>query len=336
MKISNIVFRVAIISGIAYLTTILGKLYPVIEYPIWAVGFGIIIGNIPYVGNYIRKSANPELFIKFGLVLLGASVSFSVIASVGWRGLIQVLIGIPLVFFFTWYIAKLFKVDDKLRALLSTAVSICGVSAAVATASAVSAKKEQLTYVVTLVILFALPLMLLMPYVASLLNLSPVVAGAWIGNNIDTTAAVTGSAQIYGDESVKVASIIKMGQNVFIGVVTFLLALYYSLKVERNATSKTKMQEIWQRFPKFVLGFILFSVLATVGVFSGDSVKIIKVIQTIFFAVAFVSIGISFNFKDIVKLGGKPTLVFGLATLFNSGTALGLSLLLFSGYTLVD
>lgn len=180
MRVSHFILRFLFIVAVAYLTTMLAKWNSVIEYPIWAVGLGIIIGNLPYIGNYIRKSANPELFIKFGLVLLGASVSFSVIASVGWRGLIQVLIGMPLVFFFTWYLARLFGIEDKLRALLATAVSICGVSAAVAAAGAITAKKEQLTYVVTLVILFALPLMLLMPYLATLFNSSTALGLAII------------------------------------------------------------------------------------------------------------------------------------------------------------
>lgn len=331
-RIVTIILSLLMICGLAYAANLLSGWNKVVEYPIWAAGLGIIAGNIPYLSRVIRRAANPELFIKFGLVLLGASVSFSVITAVGWRGLIQVLIGMPLVFFFTWYIARLFKIDDKLRALLSTAVSICGVSAAVAAAGSITAKKEQLTYVITLVILFALPLMVLTPYFSELLHLSPAVAGAWMGNNIDTTAAVTGAAQIYGDEALKIASIVKMGQNVFIGVVAFFLALYFALRVEKKQDSKPRVREIWDKFPKFVIGFVIMSILATLGVFSGGDVKIIKKIQTAFFTVAFVCIGLSFNFKEMRTLGGKPLAVFALATVFNSLTALGLAWVLFSGY----
>ncbi len=144
-RVVTIILSLLMICGLAYAANLLSVWNKVVEYPIWAAGLGIIAGNIPYLSRVIRRAANPELFIKFGLVLLGASVSFSVITAVGWRGLIQVLIGMPLVFFFTWYIARLFKIDDKLRALLSTAVSICGVSAAVAAAGSITAKKEQLT-----------------------------------------------------------------------------------------------------------------------------------------------------------------------------------------------
>lgn len=317
-----------VIVAIAYVANILSKWNPVIEFPIWAAGLGIVAGNVPYLSVLVRKAANTELIIKVGLVLLGASVSFSVIASVGWRGLVQVLVGMPLVFFFTWFTAHLFGMDNKLKALLATAVSICGVSAAVASAGAVAAKKEQLTYVIALVILFALPLMVIMPVVARAMHLSPEVAGAWIGNNIDTTAAVTGAAQIYGDTAVKVASIVKMGQNVFIGVVAFLLALYFTLKVERKGegnTPKPSAMEIWRRFPKFVIGFVVLSALATMGVISGADAKAIKSFQKLFFTVAFVCIGIGFSFREIRQLGGKPVAVFALATVFNTVTALGLA-----------
>ncbi len=259
MKFAKWIISLVVIGGLAYLSQVLTKINPAIEFPIYAVILGLVIGNIPFL-KVLGIGAKPELYIKIGLVLLGASVNFAVIMSVGARGLLQAIIGMPLVFFFTWYICKWFKIDDKVKALLSTAVSICGVSAAVAAAGSVVAKKEQLTYVIALVILFALPLMILMPVMAHWMNLSPAVAGAWMGNNIDTTAAVTGAAQIYGEQALKVASIVKMSQNLFIGLAAFLLALWFATKFRR--TTKPKAIDIWQKFPKFVIGFIFFSVIA--------------------------------------------------------------------------
>lgn len=331
MKILKWVISFVLIVALAFAANRLSKLHAAVEFPIWAAILGIIAGNIPKVSDWFKNAIHTELFIKIGLVLLGASISFGVIMSVGARGLIQALVGVPLVFFSAWYIGKWFGLEDKMRAVLSTAVSICGVSAAIAASGAVLAKKENLTYIITLVILFALPLMVLVPFLARTMNLPASVAGAWIGNNIDTTAAVVGSAQIYGGSAVKVASVVKMSQNTLIGVAAFLLALYFAVKVEKGR-DKPKAIEIWNRFPKFVLAFLVVSLLATFAVFDKEQIKMMGIFQKWFFDLAFVCIGLSFSLKEMKQVGGKPLGVFAIVTVINTLTALGLSYLLFSNY----
>ena len=163
---------------------------------------------------------------------------------------------------------------------MAASVSICGVSAAIAASGAVLAKKEQLAYVTTLVILFALPLMIFMPWAAKAMGLSTDVAGAWIGGNIDTTAAVVGAGAVHSEAAMKVASIVKMSQNALIGVAAFLLALYWVMVVERKPEKKPSPMEIWNRFPKFVLGFIAASILASRVSSPRKMATDIKTIQT--------------------------------------------------------
>ncbi len=346
VKYLRMASALVIILGLAIVSNRLAKLNANIEFPIYAALLGIVLGNIPYVGVFLRSGGHTEFFIKIGLVLLGASINFAVVMSVGARGLLQAIIGMPLVFFFTWYVCKWFHLEDKLRAVLATAVSICGVSAAIGAAGSILAKKEHLTYVIALVTLFALPLMVLMPYLARLMNLSMPVAGAWIGNNIDTTAAVTGAAQLYGDGAIKVASIVKMSQNLFIGLACFLLALYFALKGEpvriapETGThtvcyiirTKPRAGLLWDRFPKFILGFMLVVILVSVGGITKPEVTILNNLRNWFFCLAFVCIGLGFNFKEFLKVGGKPLAVFAIATVFNTVTALGLAWLLFGSY----
>ena len=159
-------------------------------------------------------------------------------------------------FGFTWWLGGRLGLDDKLRALLASAVSICGVSAAIAAAGAVQAKREQLAYAASLVIAFALPSIFLLPWLADVLGLSDVVAGAWIGGNIDTTAAVAASGAIAGEDALQIATIVKTTQNALIGVVAIALTAYFALKVERAATETARptLGQFWERFPKFVLG----------------------------------------------------------------------------------
>ncbi len=304
------------------------------EYPLTAVVIGLIANGVFRLLNLrwlIKPALRTELFLKVGLVLLGARISLGDMLALGLGGLVQALIMITSVFFFTWWLGGKAGLTDRLRAVMSSAVSVCGVSAAIAAAGAVNAKREEVTYITTLVILTAIPLMVLMPVIAGALGLSPVVAGAWFGGNIDTSAAVVGAGTIFGPEAQQVASVIKLTQNVFIGFVAFALAMYFAVVVEKDAAKRPSPKIIWQRFPKFVLGFMLVSLLATVGVFSPALVKELNTLTQWAFALAFVSVGLEFSLTDLRSAGWRPIAVYGGATVFNTILALIVASLIFGG-----
>lgn len=146
-----------------------------LEYPLWAVGLGLV-GNLMITTAGAREQLSAafrtEFFLKTGLVLMGATINFADILRIGAKGMVQAVVVVTAVFFLTWYLAGRFGLEAKLRALMAASVSICGVSAAIAAAGAVLAKKEHLAYVATLVIVFALPLMLIQPYAAK--SIGPV------------------------------------------------------------------------------------------------------------------------------------------------------------------
>jgi uncharacterized integral membrane protein (TIGR00698 family) len=303
-----------------------------LEYPIWAVGVGLAANGVlslTGVKQQVNQAWRTEFFLKIGLVLLGASVNITAVMSVGMRGVVQAVIMVASVFFFTWWLAGVFKLDDKLRAVMSSAVAICGVSAAIAAAGAVVARREQIAYVTTLVILTALPLMVLMPWFATSIGMSPAWAGAWFGGNIDTTAAVVGAGTMFGEEAAQVASIVKLAQNALMGVAAFLLASYWALVKERNPQDKPSLKLIWERFPKFVLGFILVSALASLSLFSKEEIGAINNLRNWAFTLAFVGIGLDLSFSELRKAGSKPVIVYLIATVFNTVLAFGVSWLLF-------
>jgi uncharacterized integral membrane protein (TIGR00698 family) len=239
-----------------------------LEFPIWAVLLGLL-GNLvlKLIGlkGFVQSGFRMEFFLKVGLVLLGTSINLSLLATAAAGAVLQAVIMITSVFFFTWWLATRFGLDDKLRAVMATAISICGVSAAIAAAGAIVAKKEHVTYVIAIVILVALPLMVLAPAAASAMHLPDAVAGAWFGGNIDTTAAVIGAGTLYSTAAQQVASIVKNTQNVLIGLVAFLLAVYYSAR-SGDKSQRPGARLIWDRFPKFVLGFVVASILYTLSV----------------------------------------------------------------------
>lgn len=303
-----------------------------LEFPLWAVLVGLA-GNVVLkrLGWHetLRPAFRTELFLKVGLVLLGAGISFNTLTSAATGSLLQSVLLIVCVFGFAWWLSGKFKLEPKLRAVLSAAVSICGVSAAVAAAGAVVAKKEQVTYVTTLVIVFALPLMLLMPLTASALNLPQEVAGAWFGGNIDTTAAVVAAGTLYGERAQQIASVVKATQNALMGVVAFLLTLYFVVVMENKPGERPSPRIMWERFPKFVLGFVLASVLFTLGVVDGGRGSAIEALKNWSLLLAFVCIGLEFSMTELRRMGWSPVVVFFIVTVFNTVLALTLAWLIF-------
>jgi uncharacterized membrane protein YadS len=303
----------------------------VLEFPLWAALLGLIMNPILKglnVYDYAKSGFRTELFLKIGLVLLGAGISFKVIVTAAAGAIIQGIIMVSSVYFFSWWLGGKFGLSDSLRAVMSTAVSICGVSAAIAAAGSVLAKKEEITYITALVIVTALPLMVIAPLIAQAMHMPEPIAGAWFGGNVDTTAAVVGAGTIYGETAQKIASIVKQTQNALIGVVAFLLALYFTTVVE-GKKEKPSASIIWQRFPKFVLGFIIASLIFTFGWLASDPSSAIKSMKDWAFCLAFVCMGLELSASGFKKMGWAPVVVYLIVTVFNTLLALGVSWLIF-------
>jgi uncharacterized membrane protein YadS len=306
-----------------------------LEYPLWGALVGLAANGILKVTglyDFVKSGFRTELFLKIGLVLLGTTISFATIITAAGGAIVQALIMVTAVYFFCWWLSGVFGLPNTLKAVMSTAISICGVSAAIAAAGSVVAKKEEITYVTTLVIITALPLMVIAPILAGWMHMPEAVAGAWFGGNVDTTAAVVGAGTIYGETAQKIASIVKQTQNALIGVVAFLLALYFTTVIE-GKKERPSAGVIWQRFPKFVLGFILASLLFTFGfiVKDSDGAKAMAAMKDWAFILAFVCMGLELSVGQLRKMGWKPIGVYLIVTVFNTLLALGVAWLIF-GY----
>ena len=345
----------AIVLGLAWLTRYLDANVPTwlpqqewvksIEFPVYAIMVGLAGGaflGMLGVRERLNMAFRTEFFIKTGLVLLGASINLAVIARAAGPAIAQSAILITSVFLATWLLAGLLGVDQKLRALLAASVSICGVSAAIAAAGAVAARKEQLAYVASLVIVFALPSIFIQPWMAQQLGLSESVAGAWIGGNIDTTAAVAAAGSIVGDDALKIATIVKTTQNALMGVVAFGLAAYWVYRVDKTPGTSVGLSTLWTRFPKFILGFIAASALATWyintaadPIAASETVKVAgNDLRIWFFTLAFVCIGLEFRVTSLREAGARPVLVFAGASILNLVLALILASYFFADFTL--
>ena len=272
------------------------------ETVIFSLLIGLFISNIFYIPKWLKESLSSELFVKIGLVLLGTTVLFDDLLKAGALGLIQSCVVVFTVWNFCFWLCRKMKIDKEMSLMLSSAVSICGVSAAVATAGAIKGDKTKLSYVVSLVLVVAVPMILIMPGLAKLMGLPEDMAGAWIGGTIDTTGAVAATGAIYGE-------------------VALLISIYWSYSKKEVTEEKPTLKVIWLRFPKFVLGFVaaslVFSFCVAPEVVS-DAKPILKNIQGMWFALAFMSIGLETDFKSLITSENRrSTYAFLGAQAFN-------------------
>lgn len=307
-----------------------------LEAVIFSLIIGLAIGNFFKLPEWFRTALSTEVFVKIGLVLLGTSVIFSDILKAGSLGLIQALVVVLSVWYFAFWLCKKLKVDDELTMMISSAVSICGVSAAIATSGAIKGDSKKLSYVISMVLVTAIPMMIFMPIIAKYFNFPEEVTGAWLGGSIDTSGAVVASGSLVGETALKISTIVKFSQNVLLGIAAFAISVYWTYTHNNSAeakASKPTLGVIWERFPKFVIGFIVaslvFSFLITPEV--RDEVKdSLKNLQGIWFALAFTSIGLETNFKDLLSNNSKkPLYAFLLAQFFNVIITLIIAFLLF-------
>jgi uncharacterized membrane protein YadS len=305
-----------------------------LEFVLFALFIGLAISNLIGVPGWLAEAVRTEYYIKTGLVVLGAGILFPDILDAGARGLVQALLVATVVWYVCFWLARKLRVDDEFAVMLSSAVAICGVSAAIASCGAIQGDRKKLSYVTSLVLLVAVPMLVVMPWVVKTLDMSDVVGGAWLGGTLDTSGSVVAAAELISESALKAGVIVKFSQNVLIGVAAFALSVWWTMR-RREGTERPSPRVIWERFPKFVLGFLLaslvFSFLLTDATVA-DTKGIVTSLRTLWFALAFTSIGLETRFSDLVTAeGGRPALAFVLAQAFNVAWTLLLAYLLFGG-----
>src|SRR5262245_53624576 len=305
------------------------------EYVIFAFVFGLLISNITAVPDWLKEAAQTEFYIKTGLVILGASIVFDDLMQAGLLGIAQALLVVTAVWFVCFRLAKSLRVDDEFATMMASAVSICGVSAAIATCGAIQGDRKKLSYVTSLVLVVAAPMMVLMPLAIKAFAIPEIVGGAWLGGTLDTSASVVAAGEMISAPARNAGVIVKLSQNVLIGVAAFILTIWWTMRNRGPAAERPGARVIWERFPKFVLGFIaaslLFSFLidpaavqATKGLLTG--------LRTAWFALAFASIGLETQFTELMKPeSGRAALAFIGGQAFNVVWTLLLAYLLFGG-----
>ena len=314
-----------------------------VGYAFWALSIGLCIANVVGTPAWLKPALRGELYIKTGLVLLGAEILFGSIVELGIPGLFVAWLVTPIVLLSMYQVGtRWLRIPSRgLVIVIAAATSVCGVSAAIATAAAVRLKKEELTLAVGMSLVFTVVMMVLMPLGIRAVGMDPIVGGAWIGGTVDATGAVVAAGAMLGPQAEQVAAVVKLIQNTMIGVIAFLVAAYWVARVDvGQKTSKPNVSEIWNRFPKFIIGFVAASI-----VFSFVLVPLVGMprVQGILdltsdlrgwlFCIAFLSIGLESSFRELGShvSGGRPIQLYVAGQTFNLVLTLGAAYLAFGG-----
>ncbi len=329
-----------------------------LEPPLVALLAGLLISNVIGVPDALRSGFRVEFYVKLGIVLLGATLPFTLIIWAGPVAILQASIVSIVTFSVIFVTARKLGLDHRLAATLGAGGAVCGVSAAIAIAGAVRARKEDPPIAITLVVLWAIVLIFALPLAARALGLSTGVGGAWIGTSEFADAAGFAAAQAYGglagpatgitgtaDQAVWSYTLIKVvGRDVWIGIWALVLSIISVTYWERSETGGTvEYGQIWWRFPKFVVGFLVASVLVTLvtqGVSYADYDRLVKpgliapitTLRTWAFTFSFLSIGLTTRFRDFAPAGGRPAIAFTAGVIVNLVLGFVLSVLVFGQY----
>jgi uncharacterized integral membrane protein (TIGR00698 family) len=295
-----------------------GWALPNIEYVLWAIIIGLVIGNAFGGRSWFRVFdpgiATYEFWLKLGIVLLGVRFLLADVLKLGGLSLALVVLELALAIGIMLLFARLFGLGPKLTALLAVGSSICGVSAIIATQGAIDADDEDASFAIAAILALGAFGLFVYPLIGHALHMSDQAFGLWAGLAVDNTAEATAAGALYSEAAGKVAVLSKTTRNAMIGFIVLGAALFFAARGGREFEG-SKTAFVWSKFPKFVLGFLLFSTLASLQVFSKDQITSLANLSRWAFLLTFAGVGLRTNFGELRRQGLRPFIVGALAEL---------------------
>lgn len=301
--------------------------FPNIEYVLWAIFLGLVISNTMGVPNIFRSGVRTyEFWLKAGIVLLGARFLLGDILKLGGVSLVLVAIEITGAIAFMTLLGRAFHLKPKLTSLLAVGSAVCGVSAIIAAQGAIEADEEDSSFSIAAILALGAFALFTFPLIGHALHLGDRAYGIWAGLAVDNTAEATAAGALYSDAAGKLAVLVKSTRNAMIGFVVLAYAIYWASQGQAK-TVRHKAAFLWQKFPKFVLGFLLISLLATYQFFNKEQVGALANLSRWAFLLTFAGVGLRTNFRDMRKQGLRPFAVGAIGevviALFTLGLVLG-------------
>ena len=298
---------------------------PNVEYVLWAILIGVLIANTIGLPRIFRAGvATYEFWLKAGIILLGARFILGDILHLSGISFVLIFIELALALTFMTYLGRGFKLSPKLITLLAVGSSVCGVSAIIATQGAIDAEEEDSSVAIAAILALGAISLVFFPLVGHTLHMSDHAYGLWTGLAVDNTAEATAAGALYSDAAGKFAVLAKTCRNACIGFIVLGYAIYWARKGQA-AVIENKASFLWKKFPKFVLGFLFISLIATLGTldpklyphlasmvpygFTRPQIAALGNLSRWAFLLTFAGVGLRTSFKDLVKQGVKPFLV---------------------------
>ena len=297
---------------------------PRIEYVLWAILLGLLFSNTGTVPQVFRPGiATYELWLKLGIVLVGAKFLLGDVARIGGMSLLLVFVELLLSLSVMTLLGKLFKLPPKLTSLLAIGSSICGVTAIMAAQGAIEPEEEDTSTAIAAILTLGAIALFTFPAIGHLLHMGQQSYGIWTGLAVDNTAEATVTGALYGEEAGRFAVLAKTARSAFIGFVVLGYAVYWASRGQAERVER-KALFLWQKFPKFILGFVAISLLATSGFFSKTQLVSLSNLSKWAFLPAFAGVGLRTQLRDLVNQGWRPILVGVLGEVFIALVTLGL------------
>ena len=298
--------------------------FPNIEYVLWAILIGLVISNTLSIPELFQPGiATYEFWLKLGIVLLGARFVLADVLKLGGISLGLVVIEITLSLALMTLLGRWFKLKPKLTSLLAIGSSVCGVSAIIAANGAIDADDEDSSFAIAAILALGALSLFTFPAIAHALHMNDVSYGLWAGLGVDNTAEATAAGALYSDAAGKVAVLAKTTRNAMIGFVVLAYAIYWAGRGQAEAVNN-KAAFLWKKFPKFVLGFLLVSLLVGLHTFSKGQVASLGNLSKWAFLLTFAGVGLRTNFRNMSKQGLRPFIVGALGEVLIACLTLGL------------
>ncbi|MEE3067566.1 MAG: YeiH family protein [Actinomycetota bacterium] len=304
---------------------------PDIEYVLWAIVIGLLITNTLGLHRIFRPGVQTyEFWLKVGIVVLGARFVLGDIAKLGAISLVQILVDMTIAGTVIIVAARAFGLSGKLGSLLAIGTSICGVSAIIAAKGAIRARNSDVSYAIAAILALGAVSLFVLPPLGHAMGLTDHEFGLWAGLSVDNTAETTATGYLFSDHAGKIAVLVKSTRNALIGFVVLGFALYWSARgqadeIAPGATAKAAF--IWQKFPKFVLGFLVVSAIATAGWLSKGQTTNLANVSKWAFLLTFAGVGLNTDFRQIARTGWRPLLVAVMGLTVVATVSLGIVLL---------
>jgi uncharacterized integral membrane protein (TIGR00698 family) len=282
---------------------------PNIEYVLWAIVFGLIISNTIGVPKICRAGVDTyEFWLKAGIVLLGVRFLLGDIIKLGGVSLVCVVLELAMAIAVMTALGRWFRLSPKLTSLLAIGASICGVSAIIAAKGAIEADDEDASYAIAAILALGAVSLLVFPLIGRALAMSDHAYGLWVGLAVDNTAEAAAAGALYSDAAGRFAVLAKTTRNATMGFVVLGYALYWVRKSQAREIAN-KGAFLWQKFPKFVLGFLVISTAATLGAFTARESADLANLSRWAFLFTFAGVGLRTNVGELSRQGWRPLVV---------------------------